>query len=73
MLIVEVILEHASDLVTSSNERVLFEVLEWSEFPKTILIKAWKIHTTWHKHTLGDFCDCFQRSLNSIEDSLEDT
>ena len=72
VLIVQIVFVNLSNHVSSSNEGALLEIMEGIELVKAVLIEARQINTTGYEHTFGDFSDCFEWSLNSIKDSLED-
>lgn len=69
----EVVLVSLTNDITTSNDIAWFKELAWVEGVKSVLIKGRYIDTTWDEHTLRNFGNCFQRSLNSVENSLEDT
>jgi len=69
----EIVLEHVSELVTTSNHRAwgLFEVRDESVF--AVLIKGGEIDTTGHEYGTRDLGNGLKRSLDTIENSLENT
>ena len=60
-------------LPTKQKYKADLDFWTWSVLIGLVLIEAGKIDTTRHEHRLRKFRDSFEWSLNSIEDSLEDT
>jgi hypothetical protein len=74
MLLEERILINVSDNITTREQISLFHSLHRGEVPKFVLIEAWQLNTSWDEHILvRQVGDLGQRSLNSIENCLQDS
>jgi len=73
MLMEKVIFENVTDLITASDDGARALVVVRHESVLTILVEGGEIDTTGHEHRSGDLSDRLQGSLNSVEDSLENT
>ena len=74
MLLEERILIDVSDNITTREQISLFHSLHRGEVPKFVLIEAWQLNTSWDEHILvRQVGDLGQRSLNSIENCLQDS
>jgi len=45
----------------------------WIEIPEFVLIKARQFDSSWDENVFGDVGNRFERSLNTIENSFQDT
>jgi hypothetical protein len=74
MLLEKRILPDVSDNITTTEQISLFHSLDWGEIPKFVLIETWQLNTSRDEHILvRQIGDLSQRSLNSIENCLQDT
>jgi hypothetical protein len=52
MLLKEGVFENGTNNITSRNEVALAQAFKWLEIPKFVLIKIWKLDTSWDEHVL---------------------
>jgi len=52
MLLKEGVFENGTNNITSGNEVALAQAFNWLEIPKFVLIKIWKLDTSWDEHVL---------------------
>jgi len=73
MLLEKGVLVNKTENVTARDHASNLEFSVGLEGPLCILVKTWKFNTSWDEHTIGLFCNFFQWSLNSIENSFQNT
>jgi len=74
MLLKEGVFENGTNNITSGNEVTLAQAFKWLEIPKFVLIKIWKLDTSWNEHVLiSQFSNCCEWSLNTIKNCLQNT
>jgi len=69
----EIVLEDVAELVATGNERAGALLQVRNERVKLVLVEGGQIDATGHEDRIRDLGDGLERSLNSIEDSLENT
>jgi len=52
MLLKEGVFENGTNNITSGNEVALAQAFNRLEIPKFVLIKIWKLDTSWDEHVL---------------------
>ena len=67
------VLIHITEDVTTGEHGALLKCLIGTESPELVLIEAWQFDTSWDENTLSLIGDVFQWSLNSVENSLQNT
>ncbi len=73
MLIEQIVFESASEHITSNDKLAFLETLQGSVVPKLVLVEGWDVNTTGHEDTLGDSSDSLEGTLDTVENSFEDT
>ena len=74
MFLKESVLVYNTNNVTSSNKRSLLEASDWFEVPFFVLIKAWKLNTSWDEDALvSSDSNFFKWSLDTVENSFQNT
>jgi len=68
----QIILEDGTEDISTNDELANLEVLG-GEFPKLILVEGGNVDTTGDEHRLGKGGDGLEGSLDTIENSLQDT
>lgn len=73
MLREEIILEDVANLVATGNERSVAHLEVGDERVQLVLVKGGQIDATGDEDGTRNLCDGLEGSLDSIEDSLENT
>ena len=73
MLTEEIILEDVSELVSAGDEGTWALLEVGNERVEFVLVEGGQIDATGHENGIRDLGDGLERSLDSIEDSLENT
>jgi hypothetical protein len=74
MLLKESVLIYNTNDITSSYKRTFFKASHWFEVPFFVLIKAWKLNTSWDEDALvSSNSDFFKWSLDTIENCFQNT
>lgn len=73
MILEKRVLVHITKDITAGNHGALLEGLVWTERPELVLVEAWQLDTSGNENTLCPIGDVFQWSLNSVENSLQNT
>ena len=73
MVLEKCVLTDVSKNITSGNEITSFEELVWLEVPFFVLIEARKIDTSWYENVLCSCSNLCERSLDSVENGLQNT
>ena len=73
MLTEEIVLEDVAELVAAGDERAWALLEVGNERVESVLVEGGQIDATRHEDRIRDLGDGLERSLNSIEDSLENT
>ena len=73
MLMEKIILEHMTNLISASDDGTRAFLVVGNEGVEAVLVEGGEIDTTRHEDGLRDLGDGLKWSLNTIEDSLENT
>lgn len=73
MLREQIVLEGASQKISSDEHISLFQIRHGVESPFSVLVERRDIDTTGHEYGVRDFSDSLKGSLNSIENGFEDS
>ena len=73
MLVEKIVLEDVTELVATGNERARALAEVGDERVELVLVEGGQIDSTGHKDRIRLFGNRLQGSLDSIEDSLENT
>ena len=73
MLVEKIVLEDMTDLITASDDSTRSFLVVGNEGVEAVLVEGGEIDTTRHEDGLRDLGDRLKRTLNTIEDSLENT
>jgi hypothetical protein len=73
MVLEQRILVHITELISSSDKVTNLKFCVGVEIPKLVLVEAWELDTSWDKHTVSSGSNLLKRSLDTIENSFQDT
>ena len=73
MLVEKIVLEHMTDLISTGDDGTRAFLVVGNEGVEAVLVEGGEINTTRHEDGLRNLGDRLKWSLNTIEDSLENT
>jgi hypothetical protein len=72
MVLEKSIFSNMTNNITTGNHLSNCESF-WAEIPVFVLIEARQLDSSWDENVFSDVCDRFKRSLNTVENSFQDT